>query len=98
MPSTDRKFPMRVALYLRVSTSAQTVENQERELAGVAAARGWQVVATYRTRAYRAPRDAIDGPASTASGRTPLAEVRCRRGVERRPARQIARRRSDIHG
>ena len=39
---------MRVALYLRVSTSAQTVENQERELAAVAAARGWQVVATYR--------------------------------------------------
>ena len=28
---------MRVALYLRVSTSAQTVENQERELAAVAA-------------------------------------------------------------
>ena len=39
---------MRVALYLRVSTSAQTVENQERELAAVAAARGWQVVETYR--------------------------------------------------
>ena len=39
---------MRVALYLRVSTSAQTVENQERELAAVAAAPGWQVVATYR--------------------------------------------------
>ena len=39
---------MRVALYLRVSTSSQTVENQERELAAVAAARGWQVVATYR--------------------------------------------------
>ena len=39
---------MRVALYLRVSTSSQTVENQERELAAVAAVRGWQVVETYR--------------------------------------------------
>jgi DNA invertase Pin-like site-specific DNA recombinase len=39
---------MRVALYLRVSTAAQTVENQERELTAVAAARGWQVVETYR--------------------------------------------------
>ena len=39
---------MRVALYLRVSTSAQTVENQERELAAVAAAHGWEVVETYR--------------------------------------------------
>ena len=29
---------MRVALYLRVSTSSQTVENQERELRAVAAA------------------------------------------------------------
>src|SRR4029077_10934946 len=46
--STDRKFPMRVALYLRVNTSAQTVENQERELAAVAAAGGGQVVETYR--------------------------------------------------
>jgi DNA invertase Pin-like site-specific DNA recombinase len=37
----------RVALYLRVSTTEQTVENQQREL-GVAAERhGWQVVATF---------------------------------------------------
>jgi hypothetical protein len=42
----EPETPMRVALYLRVSTSAQTVENQERELAAVAAARGWQVVET----------------------------------------------------
>jgi DNA invertase Pin-like site-specific DNA recombinase len=39
---------MRVALYLRVSTSSQTVESQERELAAVAAARGWQIIETYR--------------------------------------------------
>ena len=37
----------RVALYLRVSTDDQTVENQRQELAAVAERRGWQVVETY---------------------------------------------------
>jgi len=37
----------RVALYLRVSTSGQTVENQRRELEAVAQRHGWQVVATF---------------------------------------------------
>ena len=38
----------RVALYLRVSTSDQTVENQRRELEGVAARHGWDIVCVYR--------------------------------------------------
>lgn len=37
----------RAALYLRVSTGEQTVENQRRDLALAAAQRGWEVVATY---------------------------------------------------
>ena len=37
----------RVALYLRVSTDDQTVENQRQELAAVAERRGWQVVEVY---------------------------------------------------
>jgi DNA invertase Pin-like site-specific DNA recombinase len=37
----------RAALYLRVSTGDQTVENQQIELEAAAAARGWQIVATY---------------------------------------------------
>lgn len=37
----------RVALYLRVSTDGQTVENQRRDLDAAAAQRGWVVVATY---------------------------------------------------
>ena len=38
----------RVALYVRVSTrSAQTIENQRRELEAVAVARGWEVVDVY---------------------------------------------------
>jgi DNA invertase Pin-like site-specific DNA recombinase len=39
---------LRVALYLRVSTGEQTVENQEAALRSVARARGWNVVETYR--------------------------------------------------
>ena len=38
----------RAALYVRVSTDHQSVENQVRELKEVAERRGWQVVETYR--------------------------------------------------
>ena len=34
----------RAALYVRVSTDAQTVENQIRELRQVAERRGWEVI------------------------------------------------------
>ena len=37
----------RVAIYLRVSTTGQAVENQQRELEAVAARHGWNVVATF---------------------------------------------------
>jgi DNA invertase Pin-like site-specific DNA recombinase len=37
----------RVALYLRVSTTEQTVENQQRELEAVAERHGWDVVAVF---------------------------------------------------
>src|SRR3954470_15530399 len=37
----------RVALYLRVSTAEQTVENQRRELEQVAERRGWTIAAVY---------------------------------------------------
>jgi DNA invertase Pin-like site-specific DNA recombinase len=40
----DRTQPRRVALYLRVSTDGQTVENQRRELEAVAQRHGWQIV------------------------------------------------------
>jgi DNA invertase Pin-like site-specific DNA recombinase len=38
---------IRAAIYLRVSTGEQTVENQRRELEAAAAHRGWHVVASY---------------------------------------------------
>ena len=37
----------RVALYLRVSTDKQTVQNQREALAKIAGARGWEIVAEY---------------------------------------------------
>jgi DNA invertase Pin-like site-specific DNA recombinase len=40
----DLTRPRRVALYLRVSTDGQTVENQRRELEAVAQRHGWQIV------------------------------------------------------
>jgi DNA invertase Pin-like site-specific DNA recombinase len=40
-------MPKRVALYLRVSTTGQTVENQQRELETVAEQRGWEIVEVY---------------------------------------------------
>jgi DNA invertase Pin-like site-specific DNA recombinase len=38
----------RIALYLRVSTTGQTVENQRRELKAVAKRHGWDVVAVFK--------------------------------------------------
>ena len=38
---------LRAALYLRVSTSNQTTENQRIELERVAALRGWSIVEIY---------------------------------------------------
>src|SRR5262249_34690100 len=48
--NTHRGCPMsnkRAALYVRVSTDAQTVENQIRELRQVAGRRGWDVIEVY---------------------------------------------------
>lgn len=42
---TDK--PKRAAIYLRVSTTGQTVENQRRELEAIAARHGWNIVAVF---------------------------------------------------
>src|SRR3954454_25166071 len=47
LPSTGSGTMKRAAIYLRVSTSGQTTENQRRELQIVATQRGWKVVAEY---------------------------------------------------
>src|SRR3954454_3419508 len=47
LPSTGSGTMKRAAIYLRVSTSGQTTENQRRELQIVATQRGWKIVAAY---------------------------------------------------
>jgi len=40
-------MPKRAAIYVRVSTDRQTVENQLRELRQIAERRGWEIVKVY---------------------------------------------------
>jgi hypothetical protein len=49
----------RAALYVRVSTDAQTVENQIRELRQVAGRRGWDVVEVYKFAIFVLPSSAL---------------------------------------
>lgn len=44
---TDTKTPKKAAIYIRVSTDKQTVENQLRELKRIAEFSGWEIVEVY---------------------------------------------------
>src|SRR6478736_5306572 len=46
--ATGGVMTKRAAIYVRVSTDKQTVENQVRELRQIAERRGWQVVEEYQ--------------------------------------------------
>ena len=48
MDKGDTDMTKRAAIYVRVSTDKQTVENQLRELRQIAERRGWQVVEEYQ--------------------------------------------------
>ena len=52
----------RAALYLRVSTDRQTVENQAKALKAVAAHRGWELVATYSDKGVSGAKGRKDRP------------------------------------
>ena len=54
-----------VALYLRVSTAEQTVENQRRELEAVAARHGWKVVAAIEDAGISGAKGRTSGRATT---------------------------------
>jgi DNA invertase Pin-like site-specific DNA recombinase len=70
----------RIALYLRVSTTEQTVENQQRELQAVAERHGWNVVAVF-----------TDAGISGSKGRDKRPGYDCLcRGVARREFDQVA--------
>src|SRR5271163_4210879 len=70
----------RVALYLRVSTTEQTVENQQRELEAVTERHGWNVVAVF-----------TDAGVSGAKGRDKRPGYDCLcRGIARREFDQVS--------
>lgn len=52
----------RAALYLRVSTDRQTVENQSKALEAIATHRGWKVVATYSDKGISGSKGRKDRP------------------------------------
>src|SRR5262249_47755160 len=52
----------RIALYLRVSTDRQTVENQDLQLRQVAERRGWQVVEVYNDAGISGAKDRKQRP------------------------------------
>ena len=58
---------MRAALYLRVSTTDQTTDNQERELRAAADRLGHVIVEVYRDHGITGGRDARSGRLSTSS-------------------------------
>src|SRR5215475_708242 len=59
MAPTNRK---RAALYLRVSTDRQTVENQRQALEQVARHRGWEIIATYSDKGISGSKGRKDRP------------------------------------
>jgi DNA invertase Pin-like site-specific DNA recombinase len=56
------KGPKRAAIYVRVSTDKQTIENQLEALRKVAEARGWQEVAIYRDAGISGSKGRADRP------------------------------------
>jgi DNA invertase Pin-like site-specific DNA recombinase len=54
--------PKRAALYLRVSTDRQTVENQRQALEEVTRHRGWEIVATYSDKGISGMKGRKDRP------------------------------------
>jgi len=55
-------MPKRAAIYLRVSTDRQTLENQRQALQGVAERRGWEVVAVYSDAGISGAKGRADRP------------------------------------
>ena len=54
---------MRTALYTRVSTSHQTIENQQTELLRVASLRGWTIVESFKDEGLSGVKGRADRPA-----------------------------------
>src|SRR5215471_17245504 len=62
LTAMGRIISKRAAIYVRVSTDKQTVENQVRELRQIAERRGWEVVAQYSDAGISGSKDRDDRP------------------------------------
>ncbi len=62
-----RAVAKRVGLYLKVSTTGQTVENRRRELHATAERHGWRTVRDFEDTGISAPRARPKGPAAIRS-------------------------------
>ena len=54
--------PKRVAIYLRVSTTGQTTQNQRRELVAAAERHGWEIVSTFEDAGYSGAKGRTERP------------------------------------
>ncbi len=63
----------RAAIYVRVSTDRQTIENQGRELRQIAERRGWEVVMEYSDTGISGAKGRDSRPGSIRCSRTPAA-------------------------
>lgn len=59
---TSQSVPLKVALYLRVSTSSQTTDNQRLELERVAALRSWTITEIYTDHGISGTKGRSDRP------------------------------------
>jgi DNA invertase Pin-like site-specific DNA recombinase len=82
---------MRVAIYLRVSTTDQTTDNQRRELEAVASRHSWSVVRVFEDSGISGAkgRDARPGLDALIKGRFPP-RLRYGAGLVGRSARPVA--------
>jgi hypothetical protein len=67
--------PLRVAMYVRVSTDSQTTDNQKRDLLKYIEARGWELVEIYEDKGKRLERGLFTCVASSGlaiSPKTPI--------------------------
>jgi hypothetical protein len=85
-------MPKRAAIYVRVSTDKQTIENQLSELRQIAGRRGWEVVHEYHDAGISGSKSRESGPtpADVYFGRAP-AILKRRETIKRKTIEQRRR-------
>src|SRR3954471_15330339 len=82
----------RAALYVRVSTDRQTVENQIAKLTQVPKARGWDIVATFTDAGISGAKGRKDRPGLDDMLKQAPRQIRCGHGLGDRSRRSFSNR------